>query len=92
MSTKMCRVSNHERRPVVIRGLSGESYHLAARETGREIRALELDGNPMVEKLKQRNVLAVEEVSAPQKPKSATRRARSKARKSSPRKAAKNTA
>ncbi len=86
MSAKMCRVSNHERRPVVIRGLSGASIHLAALETGREIRALELEGNPMVEKLKQRNILAVEEVAPPAQPE-----ARKTSQKSSPRKAGKKS-
>ena len=74
MSTKMCRVSNHERRPVIIRGCSGASYHLAALETGREIRALELEGNSMVEKLKRRNVLGVEEISTRSKRKPRSRK------------------
>lgn len=69
MSAKMCRVSNYERRPVVIRGCSGANFHLAPLETGREIRALELEGNPMVDKLKRRNVLGIEEVRARAKPK-----------------------
>ena len=64
MSPKMCRVSNRERRPVIFRGRSGESFHLAAMESGREVRALELESNPMVEKLKKRNVISVEEVVA----------------------------
>jgi hypothetical protein len=61
MSAKMCRVSNLERRPVVIRGRSGANYHLASLEKGREIRAVELEGNATVDKLKQRHVLSVEE-------------------------------
>ncbi len=86
MSTKMCRVSNHERRPVVLRGLSGQSYHLGSLETGREIRALELEGNPMVDKLKQRNVLSVEEVATQSK--RSRKRARTAAKRATPAKSA----
>lgn len=69
MSPKMCRISNRERRPVTFRGRSGESFHLAAMESGREIRALEVADNAMVEKLKQRNVISVEEVRGPSRAK-----------------------
>ena len=67
MSTKLCAITNLERRPVTFRGKSGESFHLAPRESGREVRALEVDGNPMVEKLVARRVLAVEAVAPPKK-------------------------
>lgn len=59
MSTKTVHVTNLESRPVTFRGNSGESIHLAPLERDREIRRLEVEGNPMVEKLKQRRVLGV---------------------------------
>ena len=60
MSTKICRVSNLERKPVTFRGNTGESFHLAPGESGREVRVLEVAGNPIVDKLQASGVLAVE--------------------------------
>jgi hypothetical protein len=65
MSAKTLRVSNLERRPVAFRGNTGESFHLAPLEREREIRALELEGNPKVEKLLRDRVLAVTKATAP---------------------------
>lgn len=76
MSAKTVRVSNLESRPVTFRGNSGESFLLAPLERDREVRLLEVDGNPTVEKLKGRRVLDVSD-----KPSPAARKGKAKATK-----------
>jgi hypothetical protein len=78
MSTKTVHVTNLESRPVTFRGNSGESFHLAPLERDREIRRLDVEGNPMVDKLSKRRVLSVGD-----KPSSAQGKTTSKSKKGS---------
>lgn len=56
------QIKNFSSRTVLIRCNSGETLHVAPRTVSAEIMGVEVENNPTIEKLKNRCVIALQEV------------------------------
>jgi hypothetical protein len=62
------RITNISRSLVLVRLLSGRTIHLAAGEQSGEVPEPELRGNPRVQTLVERNLVALDDPAPPRKP------------------------